>query len=151
MNIILRKTVKKFGISDKYIKTVVSDTLKLVKKTKYSVSISIVGEMRIRTINRLYRNIDYVTDVLSFPIEEEDDFFGGQFTAEQELGDIFICPHKIKRQAKEFNVTYKEEFTRMIVHGVLHLIGYDHIKEKDASIMFPLQEKIVSKIKQKYV
>jgi len=145
MDIVLYKTVKDIGVSQKYVVNAISKTLVTLKK-KGSVSISIIGQQKMRTINREYRNIDYVTDVLSFPINTND-FFGSVIDKTYvEFGDIFICPYQIKKQAKQFGITYKEEFTRMLVHGVLHLLGYDHIKKKDADNMFPLQEKIVSSI-----
>ncbi len=153
MDIVLHKTVKNIGVSKKYIFEVLTITLKNLKKTKGSISLSVVGEQRMKTMNREYRKKDYVTDVLSFPSDSKS-FFGNNIinkSEDKEFGDIIICPKQIERQAREYKITYKEEFTRMLVHGVLHLLGYDHIKKKDAKIMFPIQEKIVSKImKKKY-
>ncbi len=62
---------------------------------------------------------------------------------DKDWGDIFICVPQIKRQAKEYGVTYTEELIRMTVHGVLHLLGFDHEKEEDANIMFSLQDRLV--------
>lgn len=149
MDIVLYKTVKKMGVSKKYIFDVLTISLKKLKQKNGSISLSVIGEYKMRRLNKNHRNKDYVTDVLSFPADSNS-FFGKHLNnLEREYGDIIICPKQIERQAKEYNITYKEEFTRMLVHGVLHLLGYDHIKKKDAAIMFPKQEKIVKYILQK--
>lgn len=105
------------------------------KKIKGSVEVNIIGEKEIKEINKNFRGKDKVTDVLSFPWDDKEF-----------LGQIFICCPKIKKQAKEFGVTFKEEFSRMLVHGLLHLVGYDHLNEKDSKEMFKLQEGIVNTV-----
>lgn len=144
MQVIVRKTVNKVGVSDRYINDVVKRTLKETKNTACTVGVSVVGEMRMQTLNRTYRHKNYVTDVLSFVAD--DDFLPGNIQTDKDLGDIVICAKQIKRQAKEFGIPYKQEFTRMLVHGILHLLGYDHIKKRDAKVMLPMQENIVKKI-----
>ena len=62
---------------------------------------------------------------------------------EKDLGDIIICIPQVRRQAKEYKVSFQEEFLRIVIHGVLHLVGHDHIKKADARKMFSLQEKLV--------
>jgi len=90
-------------------------------------------------MNFQYRGKDRTTDVLSFGLYE------GESSRAQgnELGDIFICVPQIIRQARRFSVSTKEEFIRMLVHGILHLLGYDHETSSDATRMFELQEKLL--------
>lgn len=77
-----------------------------------------------RSLNREYRGIGRVTDVLSFPMYETP----GEFPEEGEflLGDIVICPERAREQAGDYGATLDEEIRRLMVHGLLHLIGYDH-------------------------
>jgi probable rRNA maturation factor len=78
------------------------------------------------------------TDVLSF---ETGTSWG---EVDEELGDIFLCQEYIRAQAHRFHVSPKEEMIRMLVHGILHLLGYTHEKKKDADRMFSLQEQYVT-------
>lgn len=94
------------------------------------LSVSLVGPRKIKELNRKYRHKDSVTDVLSFPLKEE-----------KEMGDIFICSGQVKRQAKKIGISFEEELARMLTHGILHLVGYNHEKKH-----FDLQEKIVRKL-----
>ncbi|HBB37539.1 MAG: putative rRNA maturation factor [Candidatus Magasanikbacteria bacterium GW2011_GWD2_43_18] len=131
-------TVSKIGVSQTYIRKTVDTTLNMIDHVSREVSVHCVGEQRMRTLNREFRDIDRPTDVLSFPTE---DTFSGE--TQTDSGDIFLCPKYIAKQAKRFGTTYKEECTRMLIHGVLHLHGYDHVKKKDAEDMFRVQEKIL--------
>jgi len=135
------RTVQHVGVSQKKIQSVVMATVHHLGSSKKDVSVHCVGEKKMRTMNRLFRGIDRPTDVLSFPSEsmvpgyEIDD-----------SGDIFLCSQYIERQAKRFDVPYKEEYYRMLIHGVLHLNGYDHEKPIHAKRMFSLQEDILAKV-----
>jgi len=64
----------------------------------------------------------------------------------KDFGDIFICLPRIKKQAKEYKIIIQEEFIRMLVHGILHLLGYDHIKKNQIIQMLSVQEKFVKKL-----
>ena len=88
------------------------------------LAVQLVGESEIRALNREHRNIDRPTDVLSFPVDE-----GGPSAGPRELGDVVICPE------------YTEDLIEAVVHGVLHLCGYDH--ESDAGQMLALQERVL--------
>lgn len=98
------------------------------------VTLNFVDEDEIRRLNRMYREKDAVTDVLSFP--SGDAKLSGYF------GDIIICLEQAKRQAEG---DLELELTDLIVHGVLHVLGFDHEKPSDAAVMFPLQDAIVAK------
>lgn len=101
------------------------------------LSVHMVGQHRMRSLNRQYRGVDAPTDVLSF--EAGDEWWGDA----PELGDIFLCQPYILAQAKRFDVSAKEEMTRMLIHGMLHLLGYDHDSDTHAADMFGRQERYV--------
>ncbi|MBY0369768.1 rRNA maturation RNase YbeY [bacterium] len=106
------------------------------KRPRLELSVSILSSAQIRKVNRQFRGKDKATDVLSFPAPEVP----GSFAA----GDLLICPAVAKTQLKDFGTTYPEELERLVVHGVLHLFGYDHeTNARDAKRMFALQEKIL--------
>jgi probable rRNA maturation factor len=109
-------------------------------KVSGEVEINIVGNQYIKKINKEFRGINKATDVLSFAWAE-DKFIPTDF-----LGQIYISYPKIKTQATENHITIKEEFIRMLTHGILHLVGYDHQTKNDTNKMFHLQEEVVKKI-----
>lgn len=121
------------------------------------VSLTLVDEETIKEINNETRNIDKVTDVLSFPmlelpspsdfsnVEEDDGNFDYE-TGEALLGDIVICVQKVKAQAVEFGHDEKREYAFLIAHSMLHLFGYDHMSEEEEKVMFSRQEEILSSL-----
>ncbi|HOH59131.1 MAG: rRNA maturation RNase YbeY [Bacilli bacterium] len=104
-------------------------------KDKMSLSLIIVNDKQMRDINFQYRDLDKTTDVLSFPDTEED-----------YLGDIFISLDKVKLQAVEYEHSEMEEFARLLIHGILHLMGYDHIKDEDHEVMVKKEEELLKKL-----
>ena len=104
-------------------------------------NIIIVDENTIHKINKTYRGIDRSTDVISFALE--DDKTIKPLDKIRVLGEIYICIEKVKSQATEYNHSFKRELTFLSVHGLLHLLGYDHIEEEDEKIMFAKQEEIL--------
>lgn len=134
---------------DKYyplIKKYYKKTIIILKlEDSYDLSLIIVGPKKIREINREYRKIDKPTDVISFAmIDSDDDLF---YDDAIQLGDIFINRNKVLSQSKEYNHSIKREFVFLFVHGLLHLLGYDHMNPKDEKIMFSIQNKIVGDLK----
>lgn len=103
--------------------------LKELNDDNYEISLSFVSEAEIRKLNSDYRDKDSVTDVLSFPL---DDDFAIQTNL---LGDIIICCKRAIEQAKEYNHSIKREIVYLVVHSMFHLLGYDHIEESDRIIM----------------
>jgi probable rRNA maturation factor len=98
--------------------------------------IAFLGEKDARKLNLRYRKRDYATDVLSFASEDEN-----------LLGELVICPAVISRQAKGRKVSVREELSYMVLHGFLHLLGYDHeTSKKDAEEMFSLQDKLFERV-----
>ena len=121
-------------------------TLNVLKmEDNYVLSLIICGPVTIRKINREYRNIDAVTDVISFALLDSEDAV--EYEDRVELGDIFINRNRVLSQAEEYTHSVKREFVFLFVHGLLHLLGYDHMNEEEEKIMFDLQKKIVRDLK----
>ncbi|UTH01492.1 rRNA maturation RNase YbeY [Macrococcoides canis] len=107
------------------------------------VAVSFVDEDEIQAINKAYRNKDAVTDVISFALEEgEDDF--EMPDAPRVLGDIIICVKRAKEQAEEYGHSFERELGFLSLHGLLHLLGYDHMNEADEARMFGRQDEILN-------
>lgn len=108
----------------------------------YEISIILVDANEIHQINRDYRNIDRPTDVISFALKDSDDeFFIDE--VDLELGDIFINIEAVVNQAKEYGHSECREISFLCTHGILHLLGYDHMNEEDEKVMFGLQDVIL--------
>jgi len=103
-------------------------------------NIIIVGLDKIHELNKEYRNIDRPTDVISFALEDDDTF---NVSGYRMLGDIYICLDKTKEQAIEYGHSFKRELSFLAVHGLLHLLGYDHMTKEDEEIMFKKQEEVL--------
>jgi len=115
------------------------------------VGVSLVSEDEIKEINRDFRGIDKVTDVLSFPqFESTDEILaeieGDEALVDIPLGDVVICLDQAERQSKEYGTSIRREVTYLFVHSVLHLLGYDHIDEEDRSLMRTHEEKIMTSL-----
>ena len=106
-------------------------------KANGELEVNVVGDKEIKDLNFRYIGKNKITDVLSFAWQED------KTVKTNYLGQIYVCYPQIARQAKQFTVKTKEEFARMLMHGFLHILGYDHIKKKDAKKMFKIQEEIV--------
>jgi len=120
--------------------------LKKIKRvSEGNITIAVVSSKKIQNLNFKYRKKNKPTDVLSFSrMETSPDFFP---TVKSDLGDVLICWQVAKKQAREDKVTIREELSRLTIHGVLHLFGYDHeISEKEEKKMFRLQNKILKKL-----
>jgi probable rRNA maturation factor len=100
-----------------------------------AAGLELVDEERIRELNRTHRGRDTVTDVLSFPIDGLDRLPPG---LQRQLGDVMICPAQARRQAAEAGVEPGDELRSLVVHGTLHLLGYDH--ERDTGEMLARQD-----------
>lgn len=101
-----------------------------------------VSKERIHQINREYRNVDRVTDVISFALNDNDEC---NYGAEDELGDIFICIDRAIEQAEEYGHSVSREVGFLAVHGYLHLCGYDHMTKEDEEVMFKRQDEILER------
>lgn len=138
---IFNKTEEK--IEKKFIRDIVKYTFKKLNVGKCEVNIIFVGINEIHEINKSFRGIDRPTDVISFALEDNDDMC---MSDERILGDIYICMEKIHEQAKEYGHSEKREMAFLTVHGLLHLLGYDHMEKEEEKIMFNLQEEILDEL-----
>jgi len=114
------------------------------------VSISFVDNKEIQNLNREFRNIDAPTDVLSFPMLEYEEGSDNEAYSEEDyneaeipLGDIVISTEKVIEQSKEYGHSQDRELAFLLVHGMLHLLGYDHMNAEDEQIMFKKQDEIL--------
>jgi probable rRNA maturation factor len=112
-----------------------------------SLSLTLCGKTKIRSLNKQYRQKDYVTDVLSFPVYENlrpDKRPKGKNLTQMDLGDLVICKEKAFSQAKEFEITYEQEIVHLAIHGFLHLIGFDHeVSSKEEKLMETHESELV--------
>ena len=110
------------------------------------ISVSLVDNKFIHEMNRDYRGIDRPTDVISFAFLDNEDrqalYKGKEPVC---LGDIYISVDKAKEQAEEYGHSLERELSFLFVHGLLHLLGYDHMSEEDEKVMFKLQDEILLK------
>lgn len=104
-------------------------------------NIIFVSSEEIHMINKEYRNVDRVTDVISFALEDTPDNFDSEYRL---LGDIYICLDKVYEQAELYNHSNLREMCFLITHGLLHLLGYDHMEEDEEKVMFSLQEELLN-------
>ena len=120
-------------------------------KENYEVDVSLVDDETIHQVNRDYRNVDRVTDVISFAFNDDKDPKDqiNSLDVQKMLGEILICLPQAKRQAAEIGNSLERELSFLFTHGLLHLLGYDHMTPEDEAIMFPLQEKILSLVGDK--
>lgn len=108
------------------------------------LSVTFVRSRTIHKINREYRGIDRPTDVISFAIRDDlDDEIPEE---EKDLGDLFINIDYARKQAKEYGHSYQREIGFLFTHGMLHCLGYDHMKPEDEKVMFALQDRILDPI-----
>ena len=132
---------KDYSILDKVFKR----TLKLENVKNAFFSVVLVDEKTIQDINRDYRGIDKVTDVISFAFEDNDK---KEYNNIRILGEIYICIPRMKEQAIMYGHSEIRELAFLGVHGLLHLLGYDHMVKEDEEIMFGKQEMILNGLDQ---
>ena len=123
------------------LKKVLNLTLKKEKVKKATFNIIFITDTEIQKINKQYRNQDKPTDVISFALEENKK--EQAFLKERVLGDIYISIDRAKKQADDYNHSLKRELCFLAVHGLLHLLGYDHQTKEEEKIMFKKQELIL--------
>ena len=111
---------------------------------KAEISLSFVSKEEIRRLNKMYRNVDSHTDVLSFPLVE--DFEAVEDDEELLLGDVVICREQAREQAKEYGHSEEREVVYLFAHSVLHLLGYDHMDPEEKREMRDREEEIMAQL-----
>ena len=130
---------------DEYIDTirkVLVHGLDKLKVGEVTFNIIFVNNDYIHKLNKQYRNIDRETDVITFALEDDKTFN----PVERILGDIYISIDKAKSQSVEYGHSLERELCFLSVHGMLHLLGYDHMEKEEERVMFNLQEEILDEM-----
>ena len=127
----------------KEIKKALKIGLKMLDIKECEFNIIVVNNEYIHNLNKKYRGIDRETDVISFALEDDKTFN----LENRVLGDIYISLDRVYSQASEYGHSILREFAFLSVHGMLHLLGYDHMNKDDEQVMFSLQEKILCEAK----
>ena len=126
------------SVNEETLKRIVNEVLKGEKiKQEIELSIAFIGSGRMRKLNKKYRGKNRVTDVLAFPESEIlfEKFKIGPKKKIRGLGEIVICLREVKKNAKRFSTSFEKELANVLIHGLLHLLGHDHEKEKEAKEM----------------
>lgn len=129
----------------KMIRKLVKEVLKEENVRNAECNIIFVDNEKIHEINQEYRHIDRVTDVISFALEDEMENEPSAQYEMRVLGDIYISVDRAKEQALEYGHSFLREICFLAIHGMLHLLGYDHQTTEDEKIMFQKQEEVLAK------
>jgi len=122
------------------IKRLIKYAIKYMKVNNIEIGIIFVDNKKIKELNKEYRNIDRETDVITFRLEDYEKVSYNNINV---LGDIYISLDKAKSQSEEYGHSYLRELSFLVIHGFLHLLGYDHMNKEDEEKMFKLQEEIL--------
>ncbi|MCR5787222.1 MAG: rRNA maturation RNase YbeY [Acholeplasmatales bacterium] len=142
-NIVITEGNHKHKLDVSKYRTLIRNIFKSIND-EHIMNIIFVDSDTIREMNRDYRGIDRVTDVISFALNDSEDDYDLP-EDNYELGDIFICIDKAIEQAKDYGHSVEREMGFLAVHGYLHLCGYDHMTEDEEKIMFAKQEEILER------
>ena len=116
------------------IEKVLKNGFNILNKRDYGINIILVSSNEIKELNKTYREKDYETDVLTFP----DGYLNS-------LGDVFVSIPKVVEQSTEYGHSFERELGFLVVHGLLHTLGYDHENEEDEKVMTDLQNRVLKK------
>lgn len=139
-----------FNIPEKFFKDIAQQVFKKEGvKRDVSLEVVLLGRSKMREINKRYAGRNRITDVLSFPESEvrkptkkEIDFIQAK-EGEESLGEILLCPSRIKKNARKLKKDFKQEMALVFIHGILHLLGYDHTDTKSTRIMQKKEKEIM--------
>ena len=136
-------------VDEEFLEKVAKKVLESENKSEAELSIALVGQGKMRALNKKYRGKNRVTDVLAFPESKVllEKFKVGPAQKIRGLGEIVICLREVKKNAKRFGSIFEKELARVLIHGILHLLGYDHEKaEAEAKKMEEKQEYYLSQL-----
>ena len=142
MEVLIKNLQRAIKIEKSIIKEAARKALSCENKYQAEVSIALVNDDRIRGLNKKYRSVDEVTDVLAFAMSERDTL-GCNL-----LGDVVISLPQALKQAKRFKVSFDEEIARLVIHGILHLLEYDDRDAPQKKKMEEKQEAILRELKK---
>lgn len=121
-------------VDEKFLLQVARKVLTGERRAKSGLSIALVGPKKMEELNKKYRKKDKAANVLSF------------FEPELGLGEVILCPHAVKKDAKKYGILFEEALAWMLVHGILHLLGYGHEQERDARTMEARETRYLRKL-----
>ena len=139
--VVIQNSINDVSVNEQNLKETLQQVMVDLGKGESELLIRIVDKDEIQDLNKTYRAKDQTTNVLSFPSDLPIEI------DEAILGDVVICTNVVADEAKAQNKTFNHHLIHMAIHGTLHLLGYDHIDEKEALIMEGLEIKILEKIK----
>lgn len=135
MQVSVRNIQRKHKVDPKDIQKILLDIMEKMGVTEGEISVALVSPLKIKELNKRYRGVSSPTDVLSFLLEEKP-----------LLGEIVISPEIAFRQAKKMKHSYTREMALLLIHGALHLLGFDHEKEEERKQMEELQERLLNEV-----
>jgi probable rRNA maturation factor len=136
-----RNDVRRSGVDGRALVATAKRLLSAAGEEDSALSLTLVGDKSIRELNRDYRGKDAPTDVLSFPMERSP-----APEAERLLGDVVISVETAARQAAEYDATLQREIYRLLIHGLLHLLGYDHVLAAQRRLMEQEERRLAAAI-----
>lgn len=130
-----------YPLDEEFLRKVAEGVLKNENKEESNFSIALIGQGRMKKLNKKYRGKNRVTDVLAFPalVVPFEKFKIGEFQKIEGLGEVVICLREVKKNAKRFGFSFEKELAKVLIHGILHLLGYED--EKSESQKKEMQEK----------
>lgn len=142
MEILIKSRVKRKGFSPSSVRKVAQRALETLEYKEAQVSILFCEDSYIQKLNREYRRVNAPTDVLAFSMHE------GPFSRvhPEVLGDVVISLETASRQAKRYRHSLNKEIALLVVHGILHLLGYDHLKKDDKELMRRKEKEILKSL-----
>ncbi len=136
----------RFSMDLEEVRLLTDKILRFCNTSSVAVSVILTDDAQIQIVNRDYRNRDYPTDVISFAYRDSE--FPVPEEEFEELGDIYISLEKTEEQAAHYEVTFQQEFRRLLVHGILHLLGYDHeISPEEERRMEEMEDRVLNHLK----
>ncbi len=147
--IYIKNNIKKITINNDYVKNTIKEILKIIYYPNFDVSIWFTTNATIKKFNKKFRHKNKSTDILSFPFYPElkpGNKIKARNTDEQNLGDILISLERCKKDSKELKIPFKKYLIKIIVHGIVHLLGYNHITDKQYKEMKQVEGKILKSI-----
>jgi rRNA maturation RNase YbeY len=149
--VVVRNTQRKIKVDTQALKKQAQTLLALLGYEDFDLGILLINDAGIQEYNATYRSKDKPTDILSFPcfptlkagdrivVEDED---------EKNLGDLVLAPHYIAQDAARLKVTFEDRMQRLLVHGICHLLGYDHEKDEEYKVMLKKEMALLRKLKK---
>ena len=142
MEVSVRNLQRAIKIEESIVKEAVRKVLSCENKSQAEVSIALVNDDRMRKLNKRYRSLNETTDVLAFAMSKTDEFRCNL------LGEVVISLPQALKQAKRFKVPFDEEVARLVIHGILHLLGYDDRHSPQREKMEERQEAILQELRK---